>query len=58
MEVIEAKEEQLGLVIQIISNCLAGNALIQNDPKVQNANGKLLELFLNRKKWDAFSLFT
>ena len=29
---------------------MAGNALIQNDPKVQNANGKLLELFLNINK--------
>ena len=49
-EVIEAEEEHLGLVIQIDSNCWAGSLIIPNDPNVQNANGKLLELFLSRNK--------
>ena len=49
-EVMEAEEEQIGLVIEIDSNSWAGNALIPNDPNKQNSNGKLLELFLNRNK--------
>ena len=49
-EVLEAEEEQIGIVIQMDSNCWAGHELIPNDPNSQNANGKLLELFLRRNK--------
>ena len=49
-EVIEAGEEQIGLVIEIDSNCWAGRELIPNDPNMQNANGKLLQLFLQRNE--------
>ena len=49
-EVVEANYEDLGLVIEIDSNCWAGNNLIPKDPNIQNSNGKLLEMFLNRNK--------
>ena len=49
-EVLEAEEKQIGLVIEIDSNCWAGSGLIPKDPNIQNANGKLLELFLQRNK--------
>ena len=49
-EVVEAEESNVGLVIEIDSNCWAGSALIPNDPNTQNSNGKLLELFLHRNK--------
>ena len=37
-------------MIEIDSNSWAGNALIPNDPNVQNGNGKLLQFFLQRNK--------
>ena len=49
-EVLEAEEQEIGLVIEIDSNAWAGSTLIPNDPNIQNSNGKLLELFLQRNK--------
>ena len=49
-EVLEAEEEQIGLVIEIDSNSWAGSTLIPNDPNKQNSNGKLLELFFTKKQ--------
>ena len=49
-EVIEAEEKQIGLVIEIDSNAWAGSALIPNDPNPQNANGKMLQNFIERNK--------
>ena len=49
-EVLEADFEGLGLMIEIDSNCWAGNNQIPNDPNIQNSNGRLLEMFLNRNK--------
>ena len=49
-EVTEADSLDLGLVIEIDSNCWAGKNLIPNDPNIQNSNGKLLEIFLHRNK--------
>ena len=47
-EVHSAKEENIGLVIEIDSNAWDGDALIPNDPNKQNTNGKMLERFLKR----------
>ena len=41
-----ARDNELGLVIEIDSNARAGNSLIPNDPNSQNGNGKLLEMFV------------
>ena len=49
-EIIEAEEDNIGIVIEIDSNCWAGSTLIPNDPNIQNSNGKLLEQFLQRNK--------
>ena len=49
-EVQYATENDIGIVIQIDSNSWAGCALIPNDPNEQNANGKLLEMFLQRNQ--------
>ena len=49
-EVIEAEDEQVGLVIEIDSNSWAGSKLIPNDPNTRNSNEKLLEMFLKRNK--------
>ena len=45
---IEAKESGAGLIIQFDGNLWAGNKIIPNDPRMQNKNGKLFELFLKR----------
>ena len=45
-EVQYARDNELGLVIEIDSNARAGNSLIPNDPNSQNGNGKLLEMFV------------
>ena len=49
-EVHSAKEENIGIVIEIDSNAWAGDEIIPNDPNKQNNNGKLLESFLKRNK--------
>ena len=49
-EVESAFSENIGIVIQIDSNSWAGNEIVPNDPNPQNANGKLLKLFLQRNK--------
>ena len=49
-EVIDADSSNIGLVIEIDSNCWAGPELIPNDPNIQNSNGRMLELFLKRNK--------
>ena len=49
-EVINANSDDIGLVIEIDSNCWAGSELIPNDPNIQNSNGRLLSLFLKRNK--------
>ena len=49
-EVASAKNDNIGLVIQIDSNAWAGNQVIPNDPNAQNGNGKLLKLFLERNE--------
>ena len=43
-----AHENNAGIVIQIDSNSWAGKELVPNDPNIQNTNGKLLEMFLER----------
>ena len=45
-----AKDEGVGLIIEIDSNAWAGNSIIPRDPNIQNSNGKLLEKFLERNK--------
>ena len=47
-EVHSAKEDGVGLVIEIDSNAWAGDGLIPKDPNKQNNYGKLLEKFLKR----------
>ena len=47
-EVQYARDNEIGIVIEIDSNAWAGNHLIPNDPNSQNGNGKLLENFLQR----------
>ena len=47
-ELHSAKEENIGLVIEIDSNAWDGDALIPNDHNKQNTNGKMLERFLKR----------
>ena len=42
-----AKEENIGIVIQIDSNAWVGNKIIPNDPNPQNSHRKLLQLFLD-----------
>ena len=49
-EVLSAKHDKIGIIIDIDSNAWAGKKLIPNDPNTQNNNGKLLEKFLNRNK--------
>ena len=49
-EINEAKQDQVGLVIEIDANAWAGREIIPNDPNIQNSNGKLLEMFLKRNK--------
>ena len=49
-EVERAKEQNIGLVIQIDSSAWAGNQIIPGDPNPQNSNGKLLKMFLGRNK--------
>ena len=49
-EVHYASENDIGIIIQIDSNAWAGEMLIPNDPNEQNANGKLLQMFLERNK--------
>ena len=39
-----------GFIFQMHGNCHFGEEVIENDPNVQNSNGKLLELFLKRNK--------
>ena len=48
-EVHSAREENIGLVVEIDSNAWAGDAIIPNDPNNQNYNGKLLEGFFDKK---------
>ena len=50
VEVNSAKDEGVGLIIEIDSNARAGNSIIPRDPNIQNSNGKLLEKFLERNK--------
>ena len=50
VEVNSAKDEGVGLIIEIDSNAWAGNSIIPRDPNIQNSNGKLLEKFLERNK--------
>ena len=50
MEVHSAKEDDVGLVIEIDSNAWAGDSIIPKDPNRQNNNGKRLEMFLKRNK--------
>ena len=45
-EVETANETEVGLIIQIDSNCHAGRNLIPNDPHSRNKNGRRLEAFL------------
>ena len=47
-EVIEAKKEGAGLIIQMDGNLWAGDAIVKNDPRSQNSNGILFKNFLNR----------
>ena len=45
-EVETAREHDFGLIIQIDSNAWAGQHINPKDPNPQNANGKLLQQFL------------
>ena len=47
-EVINAKNDGAGLIIQMDGNLWAGSKIIPNDPRQQNRNGKLFEEFLSR----------
>ena len=47
-EVDEAKKSGSGFILQFDGNLWAGSNLIPGDPRPQNKNGKLLELFLKR----------
>ena len=49
-EIVEAKQDQVGLVIEIDANAWAGKEIIPKDRNTQNSNGKLLEMFLKRNK--------
>ena len=47
-EVLNAKYNGSGLIIQMDGNLWAGSQIIPNDPRQQNRNGKLFEEFLSR----------
>ena len=47
-EVVSAKEEGVGLIIEIDSNAWLGKTILPKDPNIQNSNGKLVEKFLER----------
>ena len=47
-EVLEADRQKMGVIIEMDSNCWAGQEIIPGDPNIQNSNGKLLEYFLSR----------
>ena len=48
IEVHSAKEDKIGLIIEIDSNAWAGNEIIPGDPNKQNNNGKYLAQFMQR----------
>ena len=47
-EVLEAKNDGAGLIIQMDGNLWAGKTLIKNDPRPQNSNGRMFQQFLDR----------
>ena len=47
-EVIEAEDEQQGLLIQMDANAYVGRSVLKHDMKPQNDNGKILCAFLKR----------
>ena len=47
-EVIEAEQNNHGLIIQIDANAHVGCEIVNNDPNPQNDNGKVMEEFLKR----------
>ena len=48
IEVHSAKEEKIGLIIELDSNAWAGDEIIPGDPNRQNNNGKHLAQFIQR----------
>ena len=47
-EVIEAKKEGAGLIIQMDGNLWGGEEIVRNDPRPQNSNGLIFKNFLER----------
>ena len=47
-EVIEAKKEGAGLIIQMDGNLWGGEEIVKNDPRPQNSNGLIFKNFLER----------
>ena len=47
-EVIEAEQNNPGLIIQIDGNAHVGGAILKNDPNPENDDGKVMEDFLKR----------
>ena len=47
---IDTDFNNIGLVIDIDSNCWGGPDIIPNDPNNQNLNGGMLDFFLKRNK--------
>ena len=45
-EVQNAKTDGAGVIIQMDANCWAGQKIKKDDPKRQNKNGKVLNIFL------------
>ena len=49
-EVLEAKKDGAGFILQFDGNLWAGENIVPGDPREQNRNGKLFESFLERNK--------
>ena len=49
-EIVEAENENQGVIVQMDGNLHAGNYLVKNDPNPQNKNGKIFMQFLQRNK--------
>ena len=47
-EVLEAKKEGAGLIIQMDGNLWGGEEIVKNDPRPQNSNGLIFKNFLER----------
>ena len=47
-DVIEAKKEGAGLIIQMDGNLWGGEEIVKNDPRPQNSNGLIFKNFLEQ----------